>query len=408
MTKVHLFRYAAAAAMLTAVAAAVLAVIDGDAAMTVLSATFAALVALVVLADRRALKAAERIRGDLRSVHRIARTLKSVPADIDSVRLQTIAARNKLETELRGARSGLEGLRAEMRGLRGEITVVRAALAEMEGLRTATDALHLELSTVGEKLERARSDAELGREDAKTRDQSLHSLAAAATAQRESHLRTLRWQMTKLHADLVTDTQALYQLFARYAPDGPLPPLAGWALGPVQLAALLNVVERRGARTIVECGSGTSTLWLAYALRAAGEGRLVALEHQAEFAAKTRALVDAHGLTDWVEIRHAPLVPTATPRGEFLWYDVDPDSIEGRIDLLLVDGPPGDTGETARYPALPVLRAKLAPRAFVIVDDVERDDEQKVLDLWREDETTLVALDRVGSSMEVLALGGEE
>ena len=44
------------------------------------------------------------------------------------------------------------------------------------------------------------------------------------------------------------------------------------------------------------------------------------------------------------------------------------------IDLLLVDGPPAyAVGHgLARYPALPVLRDRLAPGATVVLDDVER------------------------------------
>jgi hypothetical protein len=54
----------------------------------------------------------------------------------------------------------------------------------------------------------------------------------------------------------------------------------------------------------------------------------------------------------------------------------------GLVDLLLVDGPGfGDS----RYPALPVLRAVLAPGATVLVDDVDRPDEQAVLARWSEE-----------------------
>jgi hypothetical protein len=52
----------------------------------------------------------------------------------------------------------------------------------------------------------------------------------------------------------------------------------------------------------------------------------------------------------------------------------------------LVDGPPG-YGEgmaASRYPALPALRGKLAPGALVVLDDAEREPEQRILAQWRD------------------------
>lgn len=389
MSRIQLFRCGVAATVVTAVAAATLAVLDGDAALALLASAFAAAVVLAVLADTRSHDATGRLGRDLRAALRLARASKGVPGELRAVRSTIAASRGSSDTELLWARAGLEGLRAELRALRTGLAEVHADLADVRAEIAGTD-----------------PGTELSAAAAKSLDERVRSLAAAAEAQRESHLRTVRWQLRRLHADLVTDTQALHQLFARYAPDGPLPPLAGWALGPTQLAALLDPVERGGARRVVECGSGTSTLWLAYALRAAGSGKVVALEHQAEYAAKTQALIDAHGLTAWAEIRHAPLVPTPTDRGDFLWYDVEPASFEGEIDLLLVDGPPGDTGEIARYPAFPILRQKLAPGALVIVDDAEREDEKQVVELWRGAAPSLATLDDIGGSMAILAYGG--
>jgi len=59
-----------------------------------------------------------------------------------------------------------------------------------------------------------------------------------------------------------------------------------------------------------------------------------------------------------------------------------------------VDGPPAYAAGQglARYPALPVLRGRLAPGATVILDDVERPGEQEVLRRW--ERSTVVEFDR--------------
>lgn len=188
-------------------------------------------------------------------------------------------------------------------------------------------------------------------------------------------------QPTELHRSLLTDQQALHQLLTRFQPEAPLPAIAGWALDPTALFWLADEVDRTRPRLIVECGSGTSTLWLALALRRNGAGRVISFEHSAEFAAATRQRLERHGLADWAEVRVAPLVPTGTSHGTLDWYDVG-SPVPDAIDLLLVDGPPASTGQLARYPAIPVFGPHLSPDALVVLDDAWREDEGRVVQLW--------------------------
>ena len=130
-------------------------------------------------------------------------------------------------------------------------------------------------------------------------------------------------QVSELHGSLLNDLQALEQLIARYEPTATLPLVAGWAMSPTGLIWLVDQIERARPSLVVECGSGTSTLWMSLALRRAGTGRLVALEHVEEYAQQTRQLLERHGVADWAEVRHAPLTATNTPRGSFPWYELD-------------------------------------------------------------------------------------
>lgn len=191
-------------------------------------------------------------------------------------------------------------------------------------------------------------------------------------------------KISQMHREVLTDTQAIHQLMREYAPVEPLPGLAGWALSPSGLVWLTRHIANTRPTTVVECGSGTSTVWSAMALRANGMGHLTALDHNPEFAKRTRDALDRHGLSEWATVVDAPLTSVDTPRGSFEWYDTAQQSF-GEIDLLLVDGPPTATGPHARYPALPVFARHLADGAAVVVDDMARSDEREAVGFWLEE-----------------------
>jgi predicted O-methyltransferase YrrM len=182
-----------------------------------------------------------------------------------------------------------------------------------------------------------------------------------------------------------------------------LPLGSDWALSPQVLLEVVRLVSAAGpAPTVVELGSGDSTLWIAQTLADRGDGRLVSFEHDEKYACRTRRRLAEAGLAEWVDLRVAPLRAVEIERESYLWYSTFED-LE-RIDLLLVDGPPGDTGRCARLPALPLLLPALADGAVVLLDDVDRADEQEILDRWvyRSDAGRTTRVDRVVDRAAVL------
>jgi predicted O-methyltransferase YrrM len=119
-----------------------------------------------------------------------------------------------------------------------------------------------------------------------------------------------------------------------------------------------------------------STLTIARALRALGQGHVHALEHSRDWAAATR---DALGEDAFATVVDAPLVDG--------WYDRSAlDRLPGGgVDLLLVDGPPagGPELEESRYQALPALADRLGRGAAIVLDDADRAGERRVLERWR-------------------------
>ena len=116
--------------------------------------------------------------------------------------------------------------------------------------------------------------------------------------------------------------QATQDLFALVAPRGPVPSMVGYVASPDVLLVLVQQLLTLRPSLTIECGSGTSTLFLALAAQQHGvPGRIVSLENDPEYAERTRALLAEHGVGHLVEVRHAPLTPTTLPDHEGSWYD---------------------------------------------------------------------------------------
>lgn len=184
--------------------------------------------------------------------------------------------------------------------------------------------------------------------------------------------------------DDFAQVEALIGLYGLFDVRAPMPPSRGYAASPDLCLELARQVYARRPALVVECGAGLSTLWLGYALQATGSGRLVSLEHQAQFHHRTAEQIRLHGLGDVIDLRLAPLEPVEAGGTTQPWYGPAALRDLERIDLLVVDGPPGATGPLARLPAIPVLRDRLAPDALIVVDDYEREDEQEAVRRWLE------------------------
>ena len=176
----------------------------------------------------------------------------------------------------------------------------------------------------------------------------------------------------------------LLALYYDLRPNRSFPKTRSWAASPDLLHYLYRYVLQKRPQQILECGSGLSTLIFAYALRGTGDaGRVIALEHSDDYAASTRQLLEEHELTEYAEVRLAPLTDVHIGGEVWTWYD--PAALPaGPIEVALVDGPPGDLGSHARFPALPMLLDRLAPAADVFLDDTGRQEESEIVGLWTE------------------------
>lgn len=183
--------------------------------------------------------------------------------------------------------------------------------------------------------------------------------------------------------EVVRQTAALVDLHMLLAPEHLTGLPGGFAAEPATIHELVrHILNSPTVPLIVECGSGSSTLWLALACRRRGNGRVVALEHDPHFAEETRALLADHQLDQFAEVRTAPLAPHPTVDSPSPWYSVEALSDLDGVDLLFVDGPPGHVGKLSRYPALPAFASKMSAGAVIALDDAERPSEQATLEKW--------------------------
>lgn len=177
--------------------------------------------------------------------------------------------------------------------------------------------------------------------------------------------------------------QALVNLSQMAPMRAGVPALGGWAASPDFAVEVVDRLLEQRPRLVVEAGSGVSTLLLALAAREHGlDTRIVSLDHDAHYAAQTRELLERHGVADRAEVRWAPLARTHVPGHLTPWYDEAAIADLHDVGMLVVDGPPTATGPAARYPAVPLLRDRLAARCTIVVDDTTRASDLEVTERW--------------------------
>lgn len=201
-------------------------------------------------------------------------------------------------------------------------------------------------------------------------DREVWALKAWGESRLEVHARNVYQQ-----------TEALASLYATLHLTSGLPPLGGWAGSPDFLMHIAEHVLRQKPLIVVECSSGVSTLVIARCLQLNGQGHVYSLEHEPQYAEQTRRLLRSHGATTNATVIVAPLHRRQLKGRSFDWYSGF-ELPRGEIDFLVIDGPPGDAGDLARYPAGPELFPRLAGTAVVFLDDADRPDEQTVVKEW--------------------------
>ena len=151
---------------------------------------------------------------------------------------------------------------------------------------------------------------------------------------------------------------------------------SSWSLGEQAYRAIHNDLVRHGARTIVEFGSGTSTVRLSQDFPRA---TILSLESDPSFCQETRGQLGERSGGTRVEVALRPLVWQRHSLGFFRSYH--PGSFPRDVDAVLIDGPPIATRRGREACLYQVFQfARIGARIYL--DDYCRDAERKIVRNW--------------------------
>lgn len=163
-----------------------------------------------------------------------------------------------------------------------------------------------------------------------------------------------------------------------------LPATRGWAGSPDFLNKIVEIILKQKPRTVVEASSGVSSIIIGVALKLNNYGRLLSLEHDDTYLDNTRNNLKINHIEDISSLLHCPLDDYHIDGKLWKWYQTNKICLAEKIDLLIVDGPPGRTQNLARYPAIPLLFQYFSESFTVLLDDAKRPDEVLIVEKWIE------------------------
>ena len=133
---------------------------------------------------------------------------------------------------------------------------------------------------------------------------------------------------------------------------------------------------------MLEAGSGLSSIIIGSALRLNNNGKSISLEHDKIYANTTKENLEINGISHIVDVKYCPLKNYTDIGQSWKWYDIDNLNLINKIDILVIDGPPGATQFLARYPAVFLLHEHFSNRTLILLDDANRNDESIIIQKW--------------------------
>jgi hypothetical protein len=135
---------------------------------------------------------------------------------------------------------------------------------------------------------------------------------------------------------------------------------------------------------ILECGSGLTTILLGLVAGRRGI-KTFSLEHHAEWRTRVMNVLAQFQLQN-VQVCLAPL----RDYDGFSWYDPPFADLPVDFELVICDGPPGET-RGGRYGFWPVFAEHLSKSSVILLDDTQRSGEAEVLRRWAAEADLTVA-----------------
>jgi hypothetical protein len=157
------------------------------------------------------------------------------------------------------------------------------------------------------------------------------------------------------------------------------------------LAVILNDIIINQRKSIIEFGSGISTLAIANLIKKNNlESNLISVEDNSEWFNYISSFLSRNDLHKNVKIIYAPLEKNNLALENNLWYSIGAInkvlSNESKFSLVIIDGPGAWQTKLrlSRYPAVPFLLNSLAEEFSIFLDDTNRKGEKEIMDLWHQ------------------------
>jgi predicted O-methyltransferase YrrM len=158
------------------------------------------------------------------------------------------------------------------------------------------------------------------------------------------------------------------------------------------IAMILNDIHISNRETILEFGSGLSTILMARLINKNKLScKIYSVEHDKNWFALLNTILKKENTIENVVSIYAPLTASKKSKNNLEWYNEEtilnslPENI--LFDLVIIDGPPAHerSKSLSRYPALPFVNNKLKKSYSIYVDDASRNGEQEVINYWKEE-----------------------
>lgn len=189
----------------------------------------------------------------------------------------------------------------------------------------------------------------------------------------------INWQ----YNNFKTQKKELKHLYTLLKPKYPFLFDFNWSTYPDFLKVIVSKLQKEKPITVVECGSGVSTIVSAYIFKKNNQGHIFSLEHDKLYYNISKNEIKRQQIEEYITLIYAPLKIFKIKGKMWTWYDTS--EIKKRIkkiDFLLVDGPPGFLQKHSRYPAFPVLKKFFHKNTAVVLDDSDRPDEREIVNRW--------------------------
>ena len=170
------------------------------------------------------------------------------------------------------------------------------------------------------------------------------------------------------------------ELFKNYLPE--YIPWTRCSIRPRALALILNEIIIHKRKSVLEFGSGISTILLS---RFAKEYKfkLVSIESDLNWMGIVKSNIDSKNKN--ITIIHAPIKNLKLDEKKYNWYCIDTIKNhlnDDKLDVMIVDGPSGKLNDLARYPALPIMQKYFDDDYSIFLDDIHRLQEKRIAQDW--------------------------